>query len=181
MNAIAEEKSLIGLAGDDARFIARSRILSKELHREVYKNIFIIVELDKALEFLDEDNKKNLAEFLHNWGRWYEQDLTPEDPKTLNEYQAGVVDEIVEKTEGLLCQFLPNCQSGVIEKLAANLPKRLAEDELEELRDNAGGEVTDAVMASGLDVKGQIVVLKKMREIILKARRENAGKKQINR
>ena len=176
-----EAKNLVGLTGDDERFVKRTKELFRELRRSVYQKVCAICEIDGAAEVLCEDDKKTLQELQQKWSEWYAVDLQPDKAKQLNEYQEGVVSELVERTEGLLEQFLPRCQSAIIEKLAARLPKRLADDELEELRNSAGCEVVNVVMASGLAVQEQIVVLKKMREAFVKARGENGRKKQINR
>jgi len=163
MVSTAEIKELIGLAGDDARFVERGVSFGRELHREVYKHIFIIVKLDKSLEFLSEDIKRELAEFLHNWGQWYAKDLISEQPKTLEESQACVAEDVAKQIEKTLSDYLPECQGEVVEKLAANLPKRLKRDELEELRDSAFVDFNSAVIASGWCVEAQLVLLRRLK------------------
>lgn len=177
MDAIAEKENLVGLTGDDERFVKQTRESFRELRRSVYQKVCAICEIDKAAEVLCEDDKRTLRELREKWADWYVADLQPEQPKTPDERHTEVTEDIIEKLEGILSDYLPCCQNDVIAKLADRLPKRLADDEQEELRDTAGCEITNAVMASGLNVKGQIVVLKKMREAFLKARGNDAAKK----
>ncbi len=168
MEQVAERK-LIEVDGADADFVGRAKVFSREMHREVYRCLCILSKLDAAFDCLSEDDEKTINELLKNWASWYTADLVPDKPRTLNDYQTGVVDELVEKTEELLSQFLPACQSEVIEKLAANLPKRLDDDELAELRDSAACAVGDGIINSGLPLKTQIALFKQLRIMAEKA------------
>jgi hypothetical protein len=163
-----EIKDLVGLTEDDERFVKQTKELFHELRRSVYQKVCAICEIDKAAEVLCEDDKRTLQELREKWADWHAFDLTLDDPKTLNEYQPGVAEDLVNKLEGLLGQFLPACQSEVLEKLAERLPKRLADEELEQLRDAAGDEVVNAVMANISDVRLQVVMLRRLREAVLK-------------
>jgi hypothetical protein len=114
-----EKKDLVGLTGDDFDYIQRARNFGRELHREVYRHVLIVVELDKALEFLSEDIKKELAEFVENWPRWYEKDLTSVEPK---ENLPGISEKITREIEKMLSGYLPDCQLNVLKKLQKRLP-----------------------------------------------------------
>jgi hypothetical protein len=163
MNQTAEAENLMVLSGDDERFIEKAKSLSREMHREVYRCLTVLSELDAAFDCLSEDDEETINSLRENWASWHAEDLKPDEPKTLNEYQVGVVDELVEKTEGLLSQFLPGCQAEVIKKLAARLPKCLADDELAELRDAAACAVGDGIINNGLPLKTQIALFKQLK------------------
>jgi hypothetical protein len=72
------EKKLMGLTGKDLDYIAKAKTFSKKLHREVYRCLNMICELESAYDFLSEDDKDNFNELRENWARWHAADLKPE-------------------------------------------------------------------------------------------------------
>jgi hypothetical protein len=80
METKAEEKTLVGLTGADLDFIAKAKAFTKELHREVYRCVSIICELNAIGEFLAEDDKDELNGLRENWARWHAENLKPDAP-----------------------------------------------------------------------------------------------------
>jgi len=78
MEAVTEKKNLVGLTGTDLDFVAKAKAFSKELHREVYRCLNIICELNATGEFLTEDDKDNLNELRENWASWHAESLKPD-------------------------------------------------------------------------------------------------------
>jgi len=78
MDAVTEKENLVGLTGDDANFVAKAKAFSKKLHREIYRCLNVICELESACDILSEDEKRNFSELRENWARWYAEDLKPE-------------------------------------------------------------------------------------------------------
>jgi hypothetical protein len=69
---------LVGLTGADLDCIAKARAFAKNLHREIYRCLSIICELDAACDVLAQDDRDNFNQLRKNWESWHAADLKPE-------------------------------------------------------------------------------------------------------
>ena len=76
-----EKGDLVGLTGADLDCIAKARAFAKSMHREVYRCLDMLCQLDESCDLFSQDFSDNIKEYRENWARWHVTDLTSEKAK----------------------------------------------------------------------------------------------------